>query len=362
MNTTHQAFALDEQLLQEPLHFQDYILQYVSRTFALTIPQLPRHLSHVVGNAYLLCRITDTIEDDPDLSFEAKDHFLHEFRRVVWQEQDPQAFATQFGQVLSPKMSEAEKELIEKTATVLKITYAMPEREYQAVATCVEKMAKGMPQFQRHSSLKGVATLQDMDAYCYYVAGVVGEMLTELFCAYSPHINHHATQLMKLAPSFGQGLQMTNILKDIWDDHKRQVSWLPQEIFAKHGFALETLTTSYDPKFGEGLQELIGVAHAHLQNAFDYILLIPRSETGIRQFCLWALGLAVQTLQNIHQHPQFTSGQQVKVPRDFVKKTILMTKLISRSNLALTWWFKSLEKGLPVTPLDTAWTPIALNN
>ena len=41
----------------------------VSRTFALTIPKLPATLSGVVANAYLLCRIVDTIEDDPTMPF-----------------------------------------------------------------------------------------------------------------------------------------------------------------------------------------------------------------------------------------------------------------------------------------------------
>ena len=44
--------------------YQAYSLQGVSRTFALTIPQLPHQLRLPVGNAYLLCRITDTIEDE----------------------------------------------------------------------------------------------------------------------------------------------------------------------------------------------------------------------------------------------------------------------------------------------------------
>ena len=48
----------------EDAAYQDEILQYVSRTFALTIPQLPESLCKVVSNAYLLCRIADTIEDE----------------------------------------------------------------------------------------------------------------------------------------------------------------------------------------------------------------------------------------------------------------------------------------------------------
>src|SRR5688572_17390115 len=44
--------------------FQQRLLQGVARTFALTIPQLPPALADTVANAYLLCRIADTIEDE----------------------------------------------------------------------------------------------------------------------------------------------------------------------------------------------------------------------------------------------------------------------------------------------------------
>ena len=56
--------------MTEPL--QAELLAKVSRTFALTIPQLPAPLADWVGNAYLLCRIADTIEDEPALSCEEK--------------------------------------------------------------------------------------------------------------------------------------------------------------------------------------------------------------------------------------------------------------------------------------------------
>ena len=40
--------------------YQDQILPHVSRTFALTIPELPPALRIGVTNAYLVCRIADT--------------------------------------------------------------------------------------------------------------------------------------------------------------------------------------------------------------------------------------------------------------------------------------------------------------
>ena len=63
--------------------YQRHILQGVSRTFALTIPQLPPDLRRVVGNAYLLCRIADTIEDELALSAEQKRRFSQQFIDAV---------------------------------------------------------------------------------------------------------------------------------------------------------------------------------------------------------------------------------------------------------------------------------------
>ena len=63
--------------------YQEHILPYVSRTFALTIPQLPTPLRSAVTNAYLLCRIADTIEDEPALSAEETRVFLQRFTAVV---------------------------------------------------------------------------------------------------------------------------------------------------------------------------------------------------------------------------------------------------------------------------------------
>ena len=65
------------------LAYQAELLQRVSRTFALTIPQLPTGLRDVVENAYLLCRITDTIEDEPALSARQKRVFWERFIDIV---------------------------------------------------------------------------------------------------------------------------------------------------------------------------------------------------------------------------------------------------------------------------------------
>jgi farnesyl-diphosphate farnesyltransferase len=197
--------------------------------------------------------------------------------------------------------------------------------------------------------LKGLARMSDLDDYCYYVAGVVGEMLTELFCDYSDDIARNRAALSAVAASFAQGLQMTNILKDVWEDRGRGACWLPQEVFTRYGVDLAKVSSEpFDPRFAAAFRELVGVAHAHLRNALDYTLLIPARETGIRRFCLWAIGLAVLTLRKIDRNPRFTAGVQVKVPRSAVAMTRVLTDVAGRSDWLLRRLFAQAARGLPL--------------
>ena len=210
-------------------------------------------------------------------------------------------------------------------------------------------MCYGMPRFQSTTSLEGLSRRSDLDEYCYYVAGVVGDMLTELFCEYSPVIARNRAHLQSLAVSFAQGLQMTNILKDVWEDRSRGACWLPREVFTAHQVDLARLSPeTAGPGFDAGMQDLIGVAHAHLRNALDYTLFIPADETGIRRFCLWAIGLAVLTLKKIHNNPGFTAGSQVKISHAAVSWTRFFANLSVRNDWLLRRLFAQAARGLPL--------------
>ena len=339
--------------LQSDEAYQSRALPGVSRTFALTIPQLPGELRQVVTNAYLLCRIADTIEDDGELSADEKQRLHEEFVGVVAGQCDAQLFSEVVSPLLSPDTSAAERDLIRNTARVIHVTHSFNATQRRALERCVRIMCQGMPGFQRNKSLAGLASIEDLDSYCYYVAGVVGEMLTELFCDYSPAINLNRESLLRHAVRFGQGLQMTNILKDVWEDRRTRTCWLPRDVFQRLGFELSDLVPGrYVDAFGIGMNQLIGVAHAHLRHAMQYTLLIPRGETGVRRFCLWAIGLAVLTLRKLHGNPEFTSGRDVKVSRRTVRATVLTSSLAARSNQTLRLLFELAAHGLPLAALD----------
>ncbi len=105
------------------------------------------------------------------------------------------------------------------------------------------------------------------------------------------------------------------------------------------------------------MQELVSLAHAHLRNALEFTLLIPARETGIRRFCLWAIGLAVLTLKRIAANPGFTQGSQVKVSRRTVAVTLALSNAATRRNGLLRFLFNRAAAGLPLAALAPDWEP-----
>jgi len=361
VNQNKAQSTLPEKRFRSDAELQNYLLQGVSRTFALTIPQLPDALKHVVSNAYLLCRIIDTIEDEPALNFDQKKQFANQFVDIVTGQSSAQSFVEKLLPLLSSSTIAEEHELIKLTTDVISVTHGFNTTQQEALSCCVKIMAEGMIEFQMPRKLVGLDDQAHMDRYCYYVAGVVGEMLTKLFCEYSADICRHKDKLIDLSVSFGQGLQMTNILKDIWGDSDRGACWLPRSVFTKHGYDLDKLlesnslassskngsSTNDRENFEKALTELLGIAHGHLLNALKYTLLIPANEQGIRKFCLWAIGMAMLTLRKINKNKHFNSSEQVKISRRSVKTTILMSNLSVRHDNALKLLFKLTSTGLP---------------
>ncbi len=347
--------------LIESRHIHEHLLAGVSRTFAFTIPQLPDGLREAVTNAYLLCRTADTIEDDPGLDSESKDGFLRQFLGTLETGRGAEDFARGLYPSLAPSTLAAEKELVRESPRVLRATQNLARRQQRAIHRCVSTMSSGMSYFERGRKRTGLADVPELERYCYFVAGVVGEMLTELFCDHSRDIDARRGELEARAVSFGLGLQMTNILKDVWEDHAHGVCWLPRDIFAGHGYDLDQLAPHHNgrgPAFATSMQHLVGIAHRHLREALAYTLMIPRNEPGIRRFLIWAALLAVSTLRKISTDPLFDSGAQVKVSRRRVKAIVALSNAVIRSDVGLSALFYGAARGLPIEKNDGSSTPV----
>lgn len=300
------------------LAYQKAILGAVSRTFALTIPLLPHPIEKVVGNTYLLCRIIDTIEDASELRPTTKQHLSALFLDAVLERIPAESFVTVCLESLQHYTNQDELDLIAHTPTVLRILHTCPPSDRAAVSRCVSIMSKGMSQFHDKQSSQGLTDLAEFEEYCYVVAGVVGELLSTIFCTYSPTFAKQLEGHEALSLAFGQALQMTNILKDTPEDQARGVSWRP---------------------IGISQVELLIIAYQKLEDSLAYIRLIPKTDVGIRRFCFLAFGLAVMTLNQIASKESLSSKGKVKLTRKTVAIFYQFTAVAVSSDLLMKGFF-----------------------
>lgn len=322
------------------LALQNRLLPGVSRSFALTIPQLPAALRPAITNAYLLCRIADTVEDSTSMAPADKD--AH-YQRLLAGLDDTGA-AHEFSAALLGTglvQDPLEQELVAETPGILRAFGELPCERQAALRHCITTMCTGMADFERLKTPHGLPDRGCLRDYCYVVAGCVGEMLTRLFADTHPDIYAQREKLQRLSTSFGQGLQMTNILKDVWDDRQRGICWLPRDVFEEHGVDLvQADDWQHHPGYQAGIRFLVAVAHHHLQRARDYTLLIPASEVGIRRFCSWSIGMALATLRNIIGNLDYTAGEQVKISRRRLRLIVATCNLSAGSNKLLRGAFQ----------------------
>ncbi|CAH0237373.1 squalene/phytoene synthase family protein [Chryseobacterium sp. Bi04] len=347
ISETHENFSFDQAET-----YLKALFPRVSRTFALTVPELPVPLRGVVMNAYLLARALDTIEDDDALTLEQKFDFGKRFVEIVSTNENAEEFAMELTPLLSLHTHEAERELMHNLALVIGIKQTFNDVQQQAIERCIRIMWDGMQKFLKRRSLNGLETLDEMNDYCYHAAGVVGEMLTDLFCDYSDEIAKHNAAMKKLAISFGRGLQTVNILYDHWEDRKDGICWLPRDIY---GSELKDLKPeNYNEGYKNAQKELISITHKNLREALQYTLLIPDSEAGIRRFCYWTISLSVFALHRIHNRPNFTANAEIKIPRNWVLAMIMITRTFGVKDKVLTGIFNLNSHKLPLLhhPLD----------
>jgi farnesyl-diphosphate farnesyltransferase len=325
--------------LRDAERFCRDILPGVSRTFAISIKLLPGELGRAVLSAYLLCRIADTVEDDQSMTADDKaallDALLAAFDDATASEAYPAAAAAVQGDATHVR-------LVQHTHLVFRLWRDLPAASAAAVRTWVEEMGRGMRAFVlRYPRGIRIATLEEYREYCYYVAGTVGYMLTDLWRANSAAITPSIRDaLWTRARDFGEALQTVNILKDVAVDAERENSiYVPDALLREHGSSHATLL---DPAFETAnhtaLTELIALAWTNLDAARDYVLLIPRRSLPLRLFCILPLLFAYATLRDLtRSRAMLRRGGTVKISRREVRTLMIAGITLAGSNAGIRW-------------------------
>jgi farnesyl-diphosphate farnesyltransferase len=218
------------------------LLQKTSRTFALTIPLLPEPTRTEVGVAYLLFRIIDTFEDASLWPPERRLEALADFVSLMESADVQRATATSARWAADPPLEHAGYlELISLTPRVFAWHRQLRPEAGEQIGRHLIRTAKGMADFVGRTNGEGVLwldTLEDLREYCFAVAGIVGQMLTELYLLGCPSLASVAAELRIRAARFGEGLQLVNILKDAQPDAAEGRVYLPRQLTLAEVFAL----------------------------------------------------------------------------------------------------------------------------
>jgi len=262
----------------------DDLLIKTSRTFALSIPLLPEPTANEVRVAYLLFRIADTFEDSTLWPREARIRALHDFHALLEDPQDDRAQSLAAAWVEPPPVDhEGYVELLRETPGVLAVFRTLSPEARRWIAHHTGRTADGMARYVERTDADGwlrLANLEELKGYCYVVAGIVGEMLTELFLLDRPQLAETAEYLRQRSAQFGEALQLVNILKDRASDADEGRSYLPRSVPREAVFTL---------------------AREDLHGASDYTEALRRhgAPRGVVEFCALPVLLAWGTLARV---------------------------------------------------------------
>jgi farnesyl-diphosphate farnesyltransferase len=132
---------------------------------------------------------------------------------------------------------------------------------------------------------------------------------------------------------FGQGLQLTNILRDLARDLRIGRCYLPRQDLDRYRLAPEELLDPAAlPRLRPLLEELIQLTLECYADGREYTLAVPRREFRLRLACAWPLLIGLATLARIRRGPDLLNpAVPIKIRRTEVYG------ILARST-AVAWW------------------------
>jgi phytoene synthase len=223
-----------------------------AKTFYLGTMLMPPAKRRAIWAIYVWCRRTDELMD----SEEAQQRTVAELadRLDAWEERTSQMFAGRISDGLDLVM------------------YDTLQRYPQSLQPYLD-MVEGM---RMDLVTHRYATFEQLQLYCYRVAGTVGLMTQQVMGvdpAYTSAPWSHAPDTSDAAVALGIANQLTNILRDVGEDRGRGRIYLPQDELRLFGYSEEQLMA------GVVNDDWRALMRFQLKRARDWF---ARSEAGVR--------------------------------------------------------------------------------
>jgi len=313
------------------------MLRNVSRTFAISIEQLPAGLRESVMIAYLLFRVSDCLEDHDGLEANQKAELLRLWAKVLDGETTVYALT---GAVADLDENDPEVYVTQHADQLLDELHKLPKQNQETIIYHVHETSLGMARWQDHGPY--VETEEEMDDYMFEVAGRVGYLLTDLFGWYSPFILKQKDKLRPLAREFGLALQTVNIIRGMRKDYERGWVFVPRTFYEPLGLTRDSLFAQENQSAAlQVVARLADKAETHLRHGLQYIIHIPRTHYRVRLACSWPLFFAIRTLALSRDNIQVILNE-AKITRAEVTRIIRQTTLMGWSDQWLRSYYSQL--------------------
>ncbi|WCN36383.1 phytoene/squalene synthase family protein [Aneurinibacillus uraniidurans] len=189
------------------------MLLATSRTFFIPIHHLPSGLQEAIASAYLCMRAIDEIEDHPTLPSDIKIRLLRSISSLL----EESAEAAALTQLLQPYHALL-PDVTLRLADWIKLS---PSTITPNILKATATMSTGMADWVAKEWK--ITSEEDLDDYTFYVAGLVGILLSEVWKWFNSEVETDP----ELAVAFGRGLQAVNIIRNRDEDLVRGSDFFP---------------------------------------------------------------------------------------------------------------------------------------
>ena len=282
-------------------------VQDVSRTFALTIDALEEPMASRICVGYLLCRVADTIEDAGSIPPAAQATLLRTYDEAL--DPDSETTPAEFQAAADewiPADRDADWTVVAEATGIVRVFESLDDDAREAIRPTVREMATGMAEFVERYEDEGGLRIQspgELEEYCWYVAGTVGELVTELLADVADA--EDAEAMREHARSFALLLQLVNVAKDVSDDyHEENNVYLPGAWLNDHGVDPDDVADpSNAESVGAVVERVTERARGYADGAQRWLEVMPTAQGNT--LAAWAVPflLAVGTIRELKRRP-----------------------------------------------------------
>ena len=305
----------------------DSILEGTSRSFYLSLKELPNSIRPQVSLLYMLARTSDTIADSEQgdasdllLALESYNDFS----------QGKTSNLMDISSLAESQRNKSEASLLRNVEKIVSKIADFSESDQKAIRHCLGTIIGGqILDLQRFSSDEGtilsLESDEELDDYAYRVAGSVGEFWTRMSLDHIFKLKEENSEveLFEKGIRFGKALQMINILRDIPADLSLGRCYIPRSKMEGYGITpTDLLEPSSMDSFRPLYDEYLDLTDEYLTSAVQYIEMLPHWKFRLRAACMFPVIIGKRTVSKLREGNVLDPSNRIKIDRSEIKDVI----------------------------------------